>query len=68
MCDDDGRRRPADRNGLELWAPAGAGTIPLGPSGLVETERHDVPHVPGRGLHSSAFRLNVSAFCGIRGA
>ena len=24
--------------------------------------------VPGRGLHSSTFRLNVSAFCGIRGA
>ena len=23
-------------------------------------------HLPGRGLHSSTFRLNVSTFCGIR--
>jgi hypothetical protein len=25
-------------------------------------------HLEGRGLHSSTFRLNVSAFCGIWGA
>ena len=48
VCDDDGRRRPADRNSLELWAPATASTIPLAASGLeLETERHDVPNVPG---------------------
>jgi len=48
VSDDDGRRRPADRNALELWAPATPHTIPLAPSGLeLETERHDVPHVPG---------------------
>ena len=48
VCDDDGRRRPADRNSLELWAPATASTIPLVASGLeLETERHDVPNVPG---------------------
>ena len=27
-----------------------------------------VPHAAIRGLHSSTFRLNVSAFCGIGGA
>ena len=48
VCDDDGRRRPADRNSLELWAPASASTIPLAAAGLeTETERHDVPQVPG---------------------
>jgi hypothetical protein len=29
---------------------------------------HGAPPPPPRGLHSSTFRLNVSTFCGIRGA
>jgi hypothetical protein len=29
---------------------------------------HQEVDVDGRGLHSSTFRLNLSAFCGIRGA
>ena len=56
VCDDDGRRRPADRDGLELWAPATPNTIPLAPSGLEpETERHDVPHIPGAFALSGVF-------------
>ena len=48
VCDDDGRRRPADREGLQLWAPSTPQTIPVAPAGLEpETERHDVPHVAG---------------------
>lgn len=48
VCDDDGRRRPSDRNGLELWAPATPHTIQLAPGGLeLESERHEVPSVPG---------------------
>ena len=47
ICDDDGRRRPADRLPLELYAPAHAGVIPFAPSGLIEPARHDVPHVQG---------------------
>jgi len=34
--------------------------------GLLDGIRRQL--VPGRGLHSSTFRLNVSAFCGIGGA
>ena len=41
-------RRPADREGLQLWAPSTPQTIPVAPAGLEpETERHDVPHVAG---------------------
>jgi len=48
VCDDDGRRRPADRDALELYAPATPGTIPLDPPGLEsESFRSDVPRVPG---------------------
>ena len=48
VSDDDGRRRPADRRALRLWAPASAHTIPLEPPGLEpETDRVDVPGVPG---------------------
>ena len=42
-------------------APAGAGTIPLGPSGLVETERHDVPHVPGAFTLTGVFSRRETA-------
>ena len=44
---DDGRRRPADRLPLMLFAPAHPGVIPLEPSGLTEAARHDIPHVSG---------------------
>ena len=44
---DDGRRRPADRLPLLLFAPTHAGVLPLEPSGLTEAVRHDVPHVSG---------------------
>jgi hypothetical protein len=48
VSDDDGRRRPADRDALELWAPSTARTLFLEPAGLEpETERFDVPGVPG---------------------
>ena len=48
VSDDDGRRRPADRRALRLWAPASPHTIPLEPAGLEpETDRVDVPGVPG---------------------
>ena len=47
VCWDDGRRRPADRLPLMLYAPAHPGVIPLEPSGLTEATRHDIPHVPG---------------------
>ena len=44
---DDGRRRPADRNELQLWAPAHENTIPLEPPGLEpDTDRIDVPLLP----------------------
>jgi hypothetical protein len=48
VSDDDGRRRPADRRALQLWAPASAHTIPLEPAGLEpDTDRVDVPGLPG---------------------
>ena len=62
VSDDDGRRRPADRNALELWAPATPHTVPLAPSGLeLETERHDVPHVPGAFALSGVFTRRETA-------
>jgi hypothetical protein len=39
--------------------------LPTFSSPAIEAHIH---RIPGRGLHSSAFRLNVSAFCGIGGA
>ena len=48
MSDDDGRRRPADRRALRLWAPSSARVIPLEPAGLEpDTDRVDVPGLPG---------------------
>ena len=44
---------------------AGSGDGPSG-SGSGRPKRVRAP--PGRGLHSSTFRLNVSASCGIGGA
>jgi len=44
----------------------GAVGVSLRQPGVVHPElRH---HVRGRGLHSSSFRLNVCAFCGIGGS
>ena len=48
VSDDDGRRRPADRRALRLWAPSSARVIPLEPAGLEpDTDRVDVPGLPG---------------------
>ena len=47
VCTNDGRRRPADRLPLELYAPAHPSVIPFAPSGLTEPERYDIPHVSG---------------------
>lgn len=48
LSDDDGRRRPADRAGLELWAPSRADVLPLEPPGLADerVERWDLPTAP----------------------
>jgi len=35
---------------------------------LIKADINEVVLVGGRGLHSSTFQLNVSAFCGIEGA
>ena len=61
VCDDDGRRRPADSLPLLLYAPAHAGIIPFAPSGLTEPERYDVPHVSGAFVVSNFLSPNECA-------
>jgi len=55
--------------------PAGHGCVGVGTrralaiprASASATSRASSARVPGRGLHLSTFRLNVSAFCGIGG-
>jgi hypothetical protein len=71
VCEDDGRRRPASRRALRLYAPASPATIPLRPASAAAAaaaavRRHDVPGV--RGAFSLTGVLSSAEAAAMRGA